>query len=258
MSICSEKAIIYHQEKINEYYYSLWLITQVASTARAGQFISLYSKDKSRLLPRPLSICEIDREKQLICLIYRINGEGTKEFSHLQANDEIDILGPLGNGFPLQDKPALLIGGGAGIIPLWELAKSLPGEKILVQGYRSLAESIFPKEAWNPFVNESYVCTEDGSLGEKGNVLDVIRNKSLTAQVIYSCGPRPMLKAVKDYAESLSIPAWISLEEHMACGIGACLACVCKTKHKDKHSEVHYQRVCKEGPVFLAEEVDLS
>ena len=104
---------------------------------------------------------------------------------------------------------------------------------------------------------EVYIATEDGSVGTKGNVLDAIRENALDAEVIYACGPTPMLRALKNYAAENNIECWISMEEKMACGIGACLACVCKSKEVDGHTNVHNKRVCKEGPVFLAEEVDL-
>ena len=104
---------------------------------------------------------------------------------------------------------------------------------------------------------EVYIATEDGSIGTKGNVLDAIRENALDAEVIYACGPTPMLRALKNYAAENNIECWISMEEKMACGIGACLACVCKSKEVDGHTNVHNKRVCKEGPVFLAEEVEL-
>ena len=103
---------------------------------------------------------------------------------------------------------------------------------------------------------EVYVATEDGSAGTKGNVLDAIRENGLKADVIYACGPTPMLRALKEYAKENGIECWISMEERMACGIGACLACVCKSKDKDHHTNVNNKRICKEGPVFLAEEVE--
>ena len=103
---------------------------------------------------------------------------------------------------------------------------------------------------------EVYVATEDGSAGTKGNVLDAIRENGLKADVIYACGPTPMLRALKEYAKKNGIECWISMEERMACGIGACLACVCKSKDKDHHTNVNNKRICKEGPVFLAEEVE--
>ena len=102
-----------------------------------------------------------------------------------------------------------------------------------------------------------YIATEDGSVGTKGNVLDAIREQNLTADVIYACGPTPMLRAIKEYAAEKGIKCYISLEEKMACGIGACLACVCQSKDVDHHSNVHNKRICKDGPVFLAEEVEL-
>ena len=102
-----------------------------------------------------------------------------------------------------------------------------------------------------------YAATEDGSVGTKGNVLDAIRENKLTADVIYACGPTPMLRALKAYAQEQDIECWISMEERMACGIGACLACVCQSKEVDDHSHVHNKRVCKDGPVFLATEVEL-
>ena len=169
------------------------------------------------------------------------------------SGDEIEILGPLGNGFPLKEKKAFLIGGGIGIPPMLELAKQLDAEKQIVVGYR---DELFLTEELSEN-GEVYVATEDGSAGTKGNVLDAIRENGLTADIIYACGPTPMLRALKTYAEENNIECYISMEERMACGIGACLACVCKSKEKDHHTNVHNKRICKDGPVFLATEVDL-
>ena len=104
---------------------------------------------------------------------------------------------------------------------------------------------------------ELYISTEDGSVGTKGNVMDAIRENALEADMIYACGPTPMLRAIKQYAEENGIECYISLEERMACGIGACLACVCKSKEKDAHSNVNNKRICKDGPVFLSTEVEI-
>ena len=101
-----------------------------------------------------------------------------------------------------------------------------------------------------------YVATEDGSFGVEGNVLDAIRENGLDAEIIYACGPAPMLRAVKAYAREKKIECWVSLEERMACGIGACLGCVCQSREKDSHTNVNNKRICKEGPVFRAEEVE--
>ena len=160
-----EQAIIIRQEEIADDIYSMWLRTEeIAAHAKAGQFVSVYCNEGSRLLPRPISICEIDKKDNAIRLVYRKVGKGTEEFSGMHT----------------------------------------------------------------------------------GGILN-----------IYACGPKPMLAAIKEYAKEKQIECWISMEERMACGIGACLACVCQSKDKDEHSNVNNKRVCKEGPVFRAEEVEL-
>ena len=180
-------------------------------------------------------------------------GEGTEEFSHLVPGDSVDIMGPLGNGFSLQEKSALLIGGGIGIPPMLELAKQWPGEKAVVAGYK---DETFLLDDFAQYA-KVYTATEDGSSGVKGTVIDAIRANQLQADVICACGPTPMLRALKAYAQENGIECWISMEERMACGVGACLACVCQSTEVDGHSHVHNKRICKDGPVFRAEEVEL-
>ena len=251
-------AAVAGQEKLAEGVYSMWIDTEpVAAQAKAGQFVSLYSGDGARLLPRPISICETDKEKGRLRLVYRVAGAGTEEFSRYQEGDTVDILGPLGNGFPLEGmagKKAFLIGGGIGIPPMLQLAKELDCENQAVLGYRD--GELFLKEEFESYASV-YVATEDGSAGTKGNVIDAIRENGLKADVIFACGPTPMLRAIKAYALERGIPCYLSLEEKMACGIGACLACVCQSKEVDPHSNVHNKRICKDGPVFKAEEVEL-
>ena len=244
--------------KMTEGIYSMWIKeADMAVQARAGQFVSLYCRDGSRLLPRPISICEMDKEKGALRIVYRVAGKGTEEFSCCKAGNTLDILGPLGNGFPLgrcpEGKKAFLIGGGIGIPPMVQLSKELQGEVQVVAGYR---DELFLTEELKAN-GTLYLATEDGSAGTKGNVLDCIRENGLTADVIYACGPTPMLRAIKSYAEEHQIDCWISMEERMACGIGACLACVCKSKEIDDHSKVHNKRICKEGPVFHEQDVEL-
>lgn len=249
----SEQAIIISQEKIADGVYSMWLRTeQIAEYAKAGQFVSVYCNEGSRILPRPISICEIDKKDKALRLVYRVAGAGTEEFSKMRTGEILKITGPLGNGFPKKSKKAFLIGGGIGIPPMLELAKELDCEKQMVLGYR---DELFLVDDFKP-LGKVYIATEDGSAGTEGNVLDAIRENGLDAEIIYACGPTPMLRAIKTYAKEHNIECWISMEERMACGIGACLACVCQSKEKDEHSHVHNKRVCKEGPVFLAEEVD--
>lgn len=248
-----ETAIIIRQEEIADDIYSMWLHTdQIAAHAKAGQFVSVYCNDGSRLLPRPISICEIDKKDGAIRLVYRVAGKGTAEFSGMHTGAQLHIVGPLGNGFPKKEKKAFLIGGGIGIPPMLQLAKELNCEKQIVLGFR---DELF---LMDEFKNQGkvYVATEDGSAGTEGNVLDAIRENGLDAEIIYACGPMPMLRALKEYAEKNHIECWISMEERMACGIGACLACVCQSKEKDAHSNVKNKRICKEGTVFRAEEVE--
>lgn len=250
----SESAVIIRQEEIADDVYSMWLKTeQIAATAKPGQFISVYSRDGSRLLPRPLSICEIDKGDGALHIVYRVVGKGTEEFSGYHTGTILRIVGPLGNGFPLKEKRAFLIGGGIGIPPMLELAKQLDCEKQILLGFR---DEVFLTEEFRKY-GKVYIATEDGSEGIQGNVLDIIRECGLSADIIYACGPLPMLRALKNYAADSGTECWISMEERMACGIGACLACVCRSKEKDGHTNVHNKRICKEGPVFRSEEVEL-
>lgn len=250
-----EQAVIISQEEIAPEIYSMWLKTdKVASYAKAGQFISVYCNDGSRILPRPISICEIDKDNQALHIVYRIAGKGTAEFSKCVAGEVLDIVGPLGNGFPLGEKKAFLIGGGIGVPPMLELARQLNCEKQIILGYRD--NNLFLLDEFKKY-GDVYVATEDGSVGTQGNVIDAIKANALEADVIYTCGPTPMLRALAAYAEENDMECWISMEEKMACGIGACLACVCKSKEVDEHTNVHNKRICKEGPVFNAKEVEL-
>ena len=137
MSRYKETAVISEQQEISPGIFSLWLETkEIAGEAKAGQFLSLYSGDESRLLPRPISICEIDREGNAVRLVYRVAGKGTQEFSGKRPGEFLDVVGPLGNGFPLLPKKAFVIGGGIGIPPMMQLARELDGEKQIVLGYR--------------------------------------------------------------------------------------------------------------------------
>ena len=250
---------ILSQECIGKDIYSMWLDAgEIAKNAVPGQFVSLYSHNGSKLLPRPISLCEIDKEGEKLRLVYRVTGKGTgtEEFSRLHPGVPVETLGPLGNGFPLdavKGKRVFLMGGGIGIPPMLETAKQLDAEKTMVLGYR---DELFLNKEFEAY-GDVYVATEDGSAGTKGNVMDAIRENALEADVIYACGPTPMLRAIKKYAEENGIECYISLEERMACGIGACLACVCKSREKDAHSNVNNKRICKDGPVFLSTEVEI-
>lgn len=262
-------ATVISQKEIAPAIFDLWLETDLAKEAKAGQFIGVFPKDKSTLLPRPISICKVREDGKALRIVYRIAGQGTREFSALKEGGEIQIMGPLGNGFPVKEgvgKRVFLMGGGIGIPPILELVKELKllgsdaketgmqTEIRMIMGYRD-AETFLGEELQK--YGELYVATEDGSVGTKGNVMTAVRENNLTADVIFACGPMPMLRAIKSYAEECGITAYISLEEHMACGVGACLGCVVKTKEVDHHSHVNNARICTDGPVFEAREVEI-
>ncbi len=253
-------ATVLSQKEIAPGIFDMWIESRLALQAAAGQFIGVYPKDKSTLLPRPISICEVDKAESKLRIVYRVAGKGTGEFSVYQAGEKTEILGVLGNGFPIEeakDKKVVLMGGGIGIPPMVELAKELHEAKvsvIAIAGYRD--GQLFLKEDLEKYA-EVYVATEDGSAGVKGNVLTVMQEKKIQADMIMACGPMPMLRGIKKYSQENGMKAYISLEERMACGVGACLGCVCKTKKVDHHSHVNNARICTDGPVFDAEDVEI-
>lgn len=250
-----EKAVVLSQKQLASGIFSLILSTSAAAYALPGQFISIYSNSGEKLLPRPISICEIDKEAGSLRVVYRVVGKGTEEFSHLSAGDTVDILGPLGNGFPLEEGHAIVVGGGIGVPPMLELAKQLPGTVTAVMGYRN--DDLFLTEEFTDVAAELVIATDDGSVGTHGTVVDAIKENELTADVIYACGPKPMLRALAAWAAEEGIKCYVSMEERMACGVGACLGCVCQSTEVDDHSHVKNKRVCADGPVFLSTEIEL-
>lgn len=223
----------------------------IAESAAAGQFVNLYCKDASRLLPRPISICEVDKKTGTLIFVYDVVGKGTEEFSNMKAGDNIQLLGPLGNGFNIDNKikEHILVGGGVGIPPLLELCKNLEGNKKVYLGFRT---GNFLIEEFEKYGTEVYIATDDGSFGKKGTVVDLLEEQNVDGQMIYTCGPKPMLRAVANFARNRNISAQASLEERMACGIGTCVGCVVKIK---KDNSWEYKKVCVDGPVFLSEEI---
>ena len=245
--------------------YSIRIETkEISKEAKAGQFVSLYCHDGGHLMPRPISICEIDKDAGRLRLVYRVVGYGTAELSLMTPGSKVRVMGPLGNGFPLEEnknlKNVILIGGGIGIPPMLCVAKAIKKQDASVQvtaviGYRDRHD--FLSDDLYEVTDNLIIATDDGSRGTHGTVIDAMDENDVLGDVIYSCGPTPMLRGVKTWGEQRGIPVWLSLEERMACGIGACLGCVCKSTEVDEHSQVKNKRVCKDGPVFPASEVDI-
>lgn len=254
-------ATVFRQDIIADGIFDMWLETELAKDAHPGQFISIYPHDSATILPRPISICEVNEEKTMLRVVYRRARKGTTEFSGYHAGTQVQILGVLGNGFPVEQaegKRVFLIGGGIGIPPMLQTAKQIKAEGkaanlSIIVGYRN---ELFLYDDLRK-QGDVYVATEDGSTGSKGTVIDAIGENALEGDILYACGPMPMLRALKAYAEEHQMEAYISLEERMACGVGACLGCVCKTKEVDAHSHVHNARICTDGPVYDAKEVEI-
>ncbi|TCJ06047.1 dihydroorotate dehydrogenase electron transfer subunit [Cytobacillus praedii] len=249
---------IVSQAEIAEHIFKLTLQGElVREMNEPGQFVHLKVSDYAEpLLRRPISISDINKDENQFTMIYRAEGRGTALLSERKPGDFVDVLGPLGNGFPIEaasnGETALLVGGGIGVPPLYELSKRLVkrGVKVIhVLGFQS-ENVVFYDEDFTK-LGETYVATVDGSYGTKGFVTNIIEDRKLTFDVLYSCGPTPMLKALENNYKDKKV--YLSLEERMGCGIGACFACVCHTA--DDPSGHTYKKVCSDGPVFKAGEV---
>ncbi len=222
-----------------------------------GQFLHIRVTDGvDHLLRRPISLCKVLGEKTGIGIAYRVGGKGTKLLQAKKVGDVLDVLGPLGKGFKLHetDRHALLIGGGIGVPPMVELADQLTQNGVKVTsiiGFQSQDVAILVDEL--SAYGEALVATNDGSLGKQGFVTDYMTDELLaSADRFYACGPTPMLRAVQQKMEG-KVDGYLSLEERMGCGIGACMACVTSCVMAD--GTIGYKKVCKEGPVFSAPEV---
>ena len=255
-----EIAKVIDQFELQPGIFDLRLKTAAAESALPGQFINVYPHNETKRLPRPISICEIDKENGILRIVYRVTkeGSGTEEFSEYRTGDEVKILGPLGNGFPVDEsrgKNVVLMGGGIGIPPMLSIANALGGKCTAILGYRD--SNTFLVDDFIDCGAKMVLASDDGSVGIHGNVVDALKEAHMHPDVIFACGPTPMLRGIKAYAEEREITCYISLEERMACGVGACLGCVCNSTEVDEHSKVYNKRVCKDGPVFLAQEVEL-
>lgn len=227
---------------------------ELAQQTKPGQFVHIrIGSTQDPLLRRPISICQADPETMSITLIYRIAGRGTQMLAEAKIGDMLDCLGPLGHGFSLNSERPLLVGGGMGLAPLVYLAQQLcPRRVSIVMGGRSKQE-LYWTDLFASLCDNIHITTNDGSLGRQGVTLDMLPELLADGGYdrIYACGPRPMLAGVVRAAQIYGIPCEVSLEEHMACGIGACLVCTCDTVAGRK-------KVCSDGPVFPGEDIQFD
>jgi len=231
--------------------YSMSLHTPgVAQSVKPGKFTMVYLNRGELLLPRPISICDADGD--VIRLVYHVVGAGTKVMADMEPGENLKILAPLGNGFFLDNAHAgknfALIGGGIGSPPLLMLAKVLAGKGAKIDVFLGFRSNPILVDEFESVANEVFVSTEDGSFGHHGRILDLLEGKNYDE--FFSCGPLPMLRALKDYSLSVDIPCQVSLEERMGCGIGTCVGCVVEI-------EGQYVKICSKGPVFYSSEVSL-
>ena len=223
---------------------------ELAAVAEPGQFAHIYVP--GRTLRRPISICDIDKDAGTLRFVFQVRGGGTAQLADFQVGDQMDILAPLGHGFTVEpEKKALFVGGGIGVPPLLGAAKHYGENAVVAIGFRS-RDFVILENDFKAAGCEVRVATDDGSYGHHGLVLDLIRD--LHPDVIHACGPMVMLRAVAQFAKENNIRCEISLEERMACGIGACLGCAVELNGEDGTYMGH---VCKDGPVFAAERVVL-
>ena len=254
MNIVQKEYEIVKNAQINENYYYLQISARdIASQIVPGQFVSLRVHGRSLLIRRPFSVYDTDGSR--LSIIYKVVGKGTSALTTAQAGESIDVMGPLGNSFEIKDgAQAILVGGGVGIAPLYLLAKKIGKNVTVLLGAQNKDELVC-QDAFSGIGCDVRIATDDGSIGEKGLVTELLKNElaeGSDGKVIYTCGPKGMLKAVSEIAKDSDVLCQVSLEEYMACGIGACMGCVVKVVSDEAPDGYEYQRVCKEGPVFEA------
>ncbi len=220
----------------------------LSRAAKQGQF--LHIKCAGQTLRRPISICDVSGGT--LTIVFETRGVGTAWLAACRPGDVLDVLGPLGNGFPAVQGKILVAGGGIGVPPMLLTAKRAESADAVL-GFRNQSREMLT-EQFSAICGTTVVMSDDGSCGKKGYVADgvaeLLKNGGYTA--VMACGPKLMLRTVAAAAKAAGVPCYVSMEERMGCGIGACLVCACKTQ---KNGQIGYSHVCKDGPVFPAEEV---
>ena len=241
-----KKSKVLYNEKVIDNIYKM--VCEDDNEIKAGQFYMLKLEGQT-LLPRPISICE--KEGNKITFLYAVVGKGTEEFAKLREGESINLTGPLGNGFNLKDLGKVaLVCGGIGTAPMVEVAKKLREEDKdgIIDVYAGFRDNIYLKEELEKYANKVEVTTNTGKYGHKGFVTEILKPEEY--DTVLCCGPEVMMKAVIEMCKEKGTKVFVSMEKHMACGVGACLVCTCKTKDG-------FKRTCKDGPVFDGYYVEL-
>lgn len=229
-------------------------VPRIAAAASPGKFVNILCDGHT--LRRPISICGFDAAQGALRLVFEVRGKGTDWLSKREVGDVLDMTGPLGHGFSLTDsaKKAVIIGGGIGTPPLLPIAQFYGANATVITGFRS-ANIVCLQEDFVAAGAKTILCTDDGSMGFHGFTTQALEQhlQDNPCDILYTCGPKPMMRGIANIAKERGIPCVVSLEERMGCGVGACLCCATPT-HDHKGS--HMSRVCLNGPVFNAEEVD--
>lgn len=229
-------------------------LPQIAGAATPGRFVNILCEGHT--LRRPISICGYDAQAGTLRLVFEVRGKGTQWLSKREIGEKIDVVGPLGHGFSLIDshKKAVVVGGGIGTPPLLPIAQFYGANATAITGFRN--QSIVSLQADLAATGaRTVLCTDDGSAGFHGFTTQALERhlQEHPCDIIYTCGPKPMMRGVAQIAGQRGIPCFVSMEERMGCGVGACLCCATATQD---HKGSHMTRVCLNGPVFNAEEVD--
>ncbi len=237
-------------EALNPYAWSMTVEAgDMAHQAQPGQFVQVKC-GHSRMLRRPISICDIDADHMR--LVFEVRGEGTEWLSRRAVGDRVDLIGPLGRGFDLAGDKLLLVGGGIGLPPMLYAAKACKGEAHVVAGFRAQDRAMLTAD-FLEVAKDVALASDDGSIGYHGFVDALVRQKLEKEEgftAVLACGPKPMLRAIVKVAEAFDVPVQVSMEERMACGVGACLGCAVQM------ADGAMKHVCKDGPIFNAREVD--
>ncbi len=251
-----EDCLVKSNDMIVEGIYKMELVNKkIAQESKAGQFLQIkVNKLDVPLLRRPISINEIKLNEDTIVIYYKVVGKGTEIMVDVRPGEIINVIGPLGTGFDtnVKDKNVAVVGGGIGLAPLIELCKVLNKDNDIFP-FLGFYDATYLVEEFKNYSNSLEISTVTGKVGKEGFVTegieDALRDNNI--DIIYACGPNPMLKAIQDIANKLKIKCQLSLEERMACGIGACLGCSIET------TEGTMKKVCQDGPVFWSNEVIL-